>query len=103
MTQRELSLLDRITMNPGILSGKPTIQGTRMPVWIIIESIDLGQTNEEIVDDYPFLMLEDVEVVRFYIDIPREVVRLGSFASQLSLLPRTDYFRESAECLLSIA
>lgn len=68
MAQRETSLLDRITTNPGILSGKPIIRGTRMPVWIIIELIEIGQTNEEIVDDYPWLTSEDVDAVRLLME-----------------------------------
>jgi uncharacterized protein (DUF433 family) len=64
---RREHLLDRITSDPEILSGKLIIRGTRMPVWIIIELIEIGQTNEEIVDDYPWLTPEDIDAVRLYV------------------------------------
>jgi uncharacterized protein (DUF433 family) len=69
MAQREESLLDRITTNPGILSGKPIIRGTRMPVWVVIEMIEFGQTNEEIIEDFPFLTSEDVEAVHLFMEL----------------------------------
>jgi uncharacterized protein (DUF433 family) len=66
MALRRQELLERITSDPEILSGKLIIRGTRMPVWVIAELIEIGQTNEEIVEDYPWLTPEDVDAVRLY-------------------------------------
>jgi uncharacterized protein (DUF433 family) len=56
----EVHLADRIVSNSEILLGKPVIQGSRMPVYIIVGLVEAGQTPEEIVDDYPNLTLEDI-------------------------------------------
>ena len=66
MAMRQEALLERITTDPEILSGKLIIRGTRMPVWIIVELIEIGQTNEQITEDYPWLTSEDVDAVRLY-------------------------------------
>lgn len=50
----------RITRNPGIYRGKPIIRGTRMPVDLIVDFLNNGDTAEEIVDNYPNLTLEDI-------------------------------------------
>lgn len=59
MEQHEID--ERITRNPGIYLGKPIFRGTRIPVYIVTEYLDLGLTPEEIVDDYPDLSIRDVE------------------------------------------
>lgn len=53
-------MFDRITTNPGILDGKPIIQGTRLSVEFILELIASGGSIADIVRCYPFLSEEDV-------------------------------------------
>jgi uncharacterized protein (DUF433 family) len=48
-------LLDRITINPEICHGKPTIRGLRYPVENMLELLASGMTNEQILSDYPDL------------------------------------------------
>ncbi|MCC6944941.1 MAG: DUF433 domain-containing protein [Thermomicrobiales bacterium] len=63
---------ERITCNPDVLLGKPTIRGTRIPVYLIVELVEAGHTAAEIVDDYPLLTDEDVEAaVEYAADIAR--------------------------------
>lgn len=50
----------RIVRNPNVLSGKPTIRGTRIPVHVIIDRFWNGISEAEIVDEYPSLTLDDV-------------------------------------------
>ena len=52
--------LDRIDSNPEILSGQPIIQGTRLPVYVIVEAIAAGDSAEDLIDAYPFLERDDV-------------------------------------------
>jgi uncharacterized protein (DUF433 family) len=59
LTQQEIGL--HITRDPEILSGKPIIRGTRMPVYLIFDFFNNGASPEEIVDDYPNLTIEDIE------------------------------------------
>ncbi len=51
---------DRITMNPLIRSGKPTIRGMRITVADVLGWLASGMTNDEILLDYPELTLDDI-------------------------------------------
>ncbi|NBC03441.1 MAG: DUF433 domain-containing protein [Bacteroidetes bacterium] len=53
-------LIDRITINPDICHGKPTIRNKRYPVELILDLLASGMTTEEILKDYPNLELEDI-------------------------------------------
>ncbi len=53
-------LLDRITLNPEIRSGKPVIRGTRITVADILEYLAGGMSQEEILADLPDLEEEDI-------------------------------------------
>ena len=54
-------LLERITINPEILFGKPSIRNMRYPVAMILDLLSAGMTNEEILIDYPDLEQEDIQ------------------------------------------
>lgn len=56
----ETSLLDRITVNPEICHGKPTIRGKRYTVDLILDLLSAGSTHEEILEDYPNLEEADI-------------------------------------------
>lgn len=53
-------LLERITIDPEVRSGKPIIRGTRITVTDILEYLAGGMSAEEIVADFPDLSVEDV-------------------------------------------
>jgi uncharacterized protein (DUF433 family) len=55
-----MSLLDRITVDPEICHGKPSIRGLRYPVEMILELLSSGMTTEEILADYEDLEREDI-------------------------------------------
>ncbi len=57
--KREKSLLDRITIDPEICHGKPTIRGLRYPVENLLELLASGMTMDELLKDYPDLERED--------------------------------------------
>jgi uncharacterized protein (DUF433 family) len=52
--------LGRITVNPEICHGKPTIRGLRYPVSLILDLLAGGMTREEILADYPDLEADDI-------------------------------------------
>ena len=54
------TLLDRITIDPAICHGKPTVRGLRYPVETILELLSSGMTTEEILADYEDLEREDI-------------------------------------------
>jgi uncharacterized protein (DUF433 family) len=53
-------LLDRITINPAVRSGKPVISGTRITVSDILEYLASGMSADEIIADFPDLSHEDI-------------------------------------------
>ena len=59
-------LLDRITVDPDVLVGKPVIRGTRIPVYLIVGLIANGLTTKEILKEYPRLKEEDVKAALLY-------------------------------------
>lgn len=53
------NLMNRITIDPEICHGKPTIRGLRYPVENMLELMASGMTTEELLSDYPDLVKED--------------------------------------------
>jgi len=56
----ESKLSDRITIDPNICHGKPSIRGLRYPVESMLELFASGMRIEEILFDYPDLEREDI-------------------------------------------
>lgn len=57
----ENQLLDRITLNPKVMVGKPVIKGTRLTVDYILNLMAHGATATEIIQEYEGLAPEDVQ------------------------------------------
>ena len=55
-----MAQLDRITIDPEICLGQPTIRGMRITVSIILKQIAAGMSAQEIVEAYPELEKEDI-------------------------------------------
>ena len=55
-----MTLLDRITVNPEICHGSPTIRGLRYPVSMIMGLLASGMTTDEVLADYADLERDDV-------------------------------------------
>jgi uncharacterized protein (DUF433 family) len=51
----------RLDANPGVCGGKPVIRGTRMRVTDILGALSAGDTEEEILADFPHLTREDIK------------------------------------------
>ena len=50
---------ERITVDPEILAGKPVIRGTRLAVEFILELLAAGQSEQEVLANYPGVVHED--------------------------------------------
>ncbi len=50
----------RITIDPDVCNGKPTIRGKRITVQTILEFLGSGETQEKILRQYPSLEAEDI-------------------------------------------
>lgn len=44
-----------VESDPEILGGKPVVRGTRIPVDLVLELVNLGYSAERIVEEYPEL------------------------------------------------
>jgi uncharacterized protein (DUF433 family) len=52
--------LERITLNPEVMGGKPCIRGLRLTVGTVIGLLASGLTSDEILKMYPYLQAEDL-------------------------------------------
>jgi uncharacterized protein (DUF433 family) len=59
-------LLTRITIDPAICHGKPTIRGLRYTVDLILDLLSSGMSSAKILADYPDLAPEDMRAVFAY-------------------------------------
>jgi uncharacterized protein (DUF433 family) len=62
----DTELLRRITINPEICRGKPTIRNKRYPVENILELMASGMTNDEILADYDDLEKADLDACHLF-------------------------------------
>ncbi len=51
----------RITIDPEICGGKPTIRGMRIRASDVLDLLSSGMAHEEILEDYPYLEEEDIK------------------------------------------
>lgn len=61
-----MSLLDRISIDPEVVHGRPAIRGTRMRVTDVLSLLAAGATEAEILEDYPYLASEDIRACLAY-------------------------------------
>ena len=62
MASEIMSFYDgRITIDPTICNGKPTIRGKRITVQTILEFLGAGESEAEILNQYPSLEAEDIK------------------------------------------
>ena len=66
------NLIIRITINPEVCSGKPTIRNPRYTVDLVLDLLSAGMKDTEILEDYPALEPDDINACL-------------AFASQLSV------------------
>lgn len=55
-----MTRLDRITTDPAICHGKPTIRGLRYPVESLLELLASDMTIADVLADYPDLERDDL-------------------------------------------
>ena len=61
-----VDLLKRITIIPGLMSGKPTIRGMRFPIGDILEMLANEMTVQDILKQHPILEKEDIQAALMY-------------------------------------
>lgn len=55
------ALLNRISLNPKVMMGKPVVKGTRLTVEFIVNLLAHGASVDEILREYKGLTAEDVQ------------------------------------------
>jgi uncharacterized protein (DUF433 family) len=53
--------LDRITLNPDVMGGKPCIRGLRVTVGTIVGLLAAGHSTDDILKAYPYLESADIQ------------------------------------------
>lgn len=51
---------EQIVQDPAIMGGVPVVRGTRVPVYVILESMESGYSQEDILRDYPSLTPDSI-------------------------------------------
>jgi len=59
-------IYERIAIDPKVMSGKPVIRGTRIPVELIVRMVGQGISDEEILREYPRLVQDDIRAAVSY-------------------------------------
>jgi uncharacterized protein (DUF433 family) len=62
----QVNVLDRITVHPDVMVGKPTIRGMRITVEQILKAMANGVPTDQLLDDYPELEKEDIRAALLY-------------------------------------
>ena len=59
-------MTNRIEISPAIMMGKPVIRSTRITVELILNKVAEGETESEILEDYPHLTADDIHAAIAY-------------------------------------
>lgn len=61
-----VSLMDRITIDPEVVHGRPAVRDTRMRVTDVLSLLANGADAVEILEDYPYLEADDIRACLRY-------------------------------------
>ena len=64
-----------ITIEPGKRSGQPCIRGMRITVYDVLEYLAGGMSEEEVLDDFPYLTHEDILACYAFAAEPKRRIR----------------------------
>lgn len=57
---------ERVEINPSVLMGKPVIKGTRLAVEFIVELLANGWSQQQLIDNYPGITVNDIQACLYY-------------------------------------
>ncbi len=60
----EYQLYKNIVSDPDVCNGKPTIKGTRITVQSVISFILAGDTDQAVLEGYPRMTADDLQVCK---------------------------------------
>ena len=71
-----MQLQDGIEKTAGVCGGNARIMNTRIPVWVIVQARNLGNTDGQILENYPTLKTIDLSNVWAYaVTYPTEIAQ----------------------------
>ena len=74
-------IIDRITIDDSICNGKPTIRDTRITVQTILDFLSAGDSEKEILKQYPSLESSDIRAcIKFAADLMNRNFSIKSVA-----------------------
>lgn len=76
------NLIDRITIDSQICSGKPVVRGMRITVKTILDFLAAGETIENLLHAYPYIEREDILACIHYaslaVDMDKSVFKISA-------------------------
>jgi uncharacterized protein (DUF433 family) len=63
---KTMDKLDRITVDPKVCLGQPTLRGMRITVSVVLKMLAGGKSVQEVLQAYPELEAEDVQQAMRY-------------------------------------
>jgi len=61
-----MNAIERITMNPKVMSGQPCIRGLRVTVANVLRLLAAGNSRERVLQAYPYLESADIDACLQY-------------------------------------
>ena len=61
--------MDRITLHPSVMGGKPCIRGLRVKVGMVVGLMSRGGSRERFLEAYSYLKPEDLDAALAYISM----------------------------------
>jgi uncharacterized protein (DUF433 family) len=62
----DMTVTDRVEIDPRVMLGKPVIRGTRIPVELLLRKLSEGASESDLIDAYPRLTREDIQAAIRY-------------------------------------
>ena len=81
MITQDAKLLERITLIPGLMGGKPTVRGLRITVEQLLLALAYGVSEADLLDDLPELSRDDIAAALLY---------AGTLVAEERVIPITD-------------
>lgn len=79
--QESMNALERVTVDPRVMSGRPCIRGMRVTVANVLRLLAAGHSTAEILDAYPSLEQPDIEACLLYASVRVEDEELAPVAA----------------------
>ena len=75
-----LRIAPRIIVDPKIRSGKPVIEGTRVPIEVLVGAVAAGMTVERVADEYGVTRQDVLSALRYAAEVlaGEEIRAIGS-------------------------